>query len=182
LYTLLTVFNHKKMYKKILSILSIVALLSITGCQSNVNLGQFLGELACLTAQTDGAMTIEEIDSIGDANGFDDETEVTKEINKLSQAELDAELVIAMAHIETVCTEDFENAEVDPKAFLDDFIASFKTIEEESTETVEDNTEDTTEVSTDEAGLVEEDVEAKDEVSEDTEESTETAEEETTEE
>lgn len=118
------------MIKKTISLLAITSVLFLAGCQGGGandvdRLGQFLGQLSCLTAETDGQMTVEQIDEIGAENGFNDETEVQDLIGEMSEEDVETATDMAIDYVTGNCQEVFDEAGVDPEQFLSDFLASF---------------------------------------------------------
>jgi len=87
-----------------------------------IKTGSFLGEIACLTARTNGQMTEEEIAQLGSENGFSNESELASTIHDLSSEELKNKKKIALNHINSTCLSNFDSAEASPNDFLDDFL------------------------------------------------------------
>jgi hypothetical protein len=114
------------MLKRSLILLVISSILLVSGCSGpKHDLGGFLGELSCLTAQTDGQTSTEDIAQVGQNHGFETEVSVKELVASLDQDELDAEVNKATKYISANCQAEFDNAGINATEFLTEVLADY---------------------------------------------------------
>lgn len=114
------------MLKKSLILLAIICIFLVTGCNgSKQDIGGFFGELACLTAENDGQITPQQIADVANNHGFETETSVQEIIQTQTDDEKQKEVGEAVDYVAANCQANFEQAGIDPEAFLTEFLATY---------------------------------------------------------
>lgn len=137
------------MAKKIfaLSILLGTALFMV-GCGSQTpteRLGGFLGDLGCLTVQTDANFSLDEINAIGAKYGFNSDQELLDYMAGLTDADVTAAKTQATTLIEANCGQAFTDSGVEPSLWLDLIVPALTATDTTTTDTTTtDTTTDTT--------------------------------------
>lgn len=114
------------MLKKSLILLVISSILLVSGCNGDKHdIGGFLGELSCLTAESNGQTTTEEIAVVANNHGFETETSVQEIIQTLDDSEKQREVSQAVSYVSANCQAKFDEADIDAEEFLTEFLASY---------------------------------------------------------
>lgn len=127
------------MAKKIfaLSILLGTALF-IVGCGTSQTpaerLGGFLGDLGCLTVETDANFSLDEINEVGTKYGFDSDQELLDYMAGLTEEDITAAKTQAATVIEANCGQAFTDSGVEPSLWLDLIVPALTTTDTTVTE------------------------------------------------
>lgn len=114
------------MLKKSLILIAITCIFIVTGCNNaKQDIGGFFGELACLNAEENGQISLDDVATIAQSHGFENSTSVQDLIQTLTPEQRQKEVNQAVEYVASNCQSNFDNAGIDAEPFLTEFLDNY---------------------------------------------------------